>query len=59
MRAQKREPPALDRRRMMVWAALELLETLVDDSCGLGRLELSWRHDECLHHVIMELRCAP
>ena len=42
VRAQKRKYLTLDRRRMTVWEALELLETLVDDSdpdIELGQIE--------------------
>lgn len=42
VRAKKREYLTLDRRRMGVWEALELLETLVDDSdpdIELGQIE--------------------
>jgi inositol oxygenase len=42
VRARKREYLSLDRRRMTIWEALELLETLVDDSdpdIELGQIE--------------------
>ena len=42
VRAQKRKYLTLDRRRMTVWDALELVEALVDDSdpdIDLGQIE--------------------